>query len=544
MRNRIPAWLPALAFTGAVCCVQAQEAAPPMTVHSINERVHWVEGGGGNAGIVIGTNSVVVIDAKTTAQTGAELVKLAGKLTPKPITHVILTHSDGDHVNGLAGFAGELKIIAHKNNKVEQLSTLQHAVAEVGGGRCLPPADRLPNAIVFDDRVAVTIDGVRFVLHHFGPSHTQGDLVVELPDDELAFVGDLITDRLLIHPEKNGTLAGWLATAEKLLSLDVRTYVGGHSAALDNKESLRRRAEGYRALQEKVDAMVDAGRSLPEVKAAMGDPLKDPSGCRGIPWPSLSTVAFHERADHNAALRSDDRTARTESGHVRLLATRAIHGPLDAVLSQLQAAAKMPVVVEYGSAKGNLRKEILDGKEFELAILLPDVNQELLAAGRIDARTYDLAKVPTAIGIRGQATVDVNTPDALRRTLLAARSVDYSPTGTGVVAVRNMIAALGLAGKLNDTSEVDGEVTLRPGEYEIVFYPLSEMLARKELTSLGPLPSQFQVPVVLQAAIGANARAPDATLAVLRFLQGPGFDPALERSGMTRSASTHTKQTK
>lgn len=240
------------------------------------------------------------------------------------------------------------------------------------------------------------------------------------------------------------------------------------------------------------------------------------------------------------AQQGDDQAAQSKSGHLRLLATRAIHGPLDAVLSQMQAVAKMPIVVEYGSAKGNLREEVLSGKDFDLAILLPDVNQDLFSAGRIEARTYDLAKVPTAIGIRGEATVDVSTPEALKRTLLAARSVEYSPTGTGVITVRNMISALGLAGKLNDTSNVDAEVMLKPGEYEIVFYPLSEMLARKELTSLGPLPSQCQVPVVLQAAIGANAKAPDATLAVLRFLQGPGFDKALEESGMTRSTSTHT----
>ncbi|HET9962307.1 MAG TPA: substrate-binding domain-containing protein [Nitrospiraceae bacterium] len=240
------------------------------------------------------------------------------------------------------------------------------------------------------------------------------------------------------------------------------------------------------------------------------------------------------------ARQGDDHASRSESGHLRLLATRAIHGPLDAVLNQLKSVAKMPIVVEYGSAKGNLREEILSGKDFEIAILLPDVNRDLLAAGKIEARTYDLATVPTAIGIRGEATVDVSTPEALKRTLLAARSVEYSPTGTGVVSVRNMIAALGLAGQLNDASTVDAEVMLKRGEYEIVFYPLSEMLARKELRSLGPLLSRFQVPVVLQAAIGVNAKAADATLAVLQFLQGPGFDEALAESGMSRSSRTDT----
>jgi cyclase len=305
MSKRFSAWGLMLALLSASLGARAQEAPPALKLHSINKQIHWVEGGGGNSGIVIGRQGVIVIDAKTTAQQGEELVTLVSNLTSKPITHVILTHSDGDHVNGLAGFPQGLQVIAHKNNKVEQLATLQLAVAEVGGGKCLPPADRLPNSIVFEDRVSLTIDGVRIVLHHFGPSHTNGDLVVELPEFRLAFVGDLITDRLLIHPEKSGTLAGWLTTSDRLVAMDVDTYVGGHSSTLDTKASLRRRVDEYRAVQKKVNALVDAGMSLPDVKTAMGDPVKDPSGCRGIPWPSLSTVAFHERLDRNAELRSD-----------------------------------------------------------------------------------------------------------------------------------------------------------------------------------------------------------------------------------------------
>jgi molybdate transport system substrate-binding protein len=233
----------------------------------------------------------------------------------------------------------------------------------------------------------------------------------------------------------------------------------------------------------------------------------------------------------------------TDHQAVRVLATRAIRESLDAVLSHLQAVAQRPVVVEYGSAKGNLKEEILRGKEFDLAILLPDVNEQLFSAGKIQATTYDLATVETAIGVRGKAALDVRTPANIKRALLGAKSVEYSPTGTGVATVRSMIAALGLTGKINDTSNVEAEVALQPGEYEVVFYPLSEMRLKEKhglVTNLGPLPNQFQVPVVIQASVSAQRDPSEATRAIIQFLAGPGFGPALEASGMTPSGVTNT----
>lgn len=278
--------------------------AKELTIHVIEEgKLYWAEGAGGNSGIIIGQNGVTVIDAKITAKAGAELVQAVGALTSKPITHVILTHSDGDHVNGLAGFPDGLKIIAHKNNVMELRAVYQFAAAEVGGGKCLPPENRLPNTIVFKDTVSTQINGDRFVLHHFGPAHTSGDLVVELPAHGIAFAGDLITNIVLVHPEKNGAFNGWFKTAEQLLKLNVRSYLGGHATALDTKESLRKRISGYQDIRGKVDRLVDEGMSLGSIKTAMGDPAQDPSGCRGIPYPSLANIEFNERRDLSSELK-------------------------------------------------------------------------------------------------------------------------------------------------------------------------------------------------------------------------------------------------
>ena len=282
----------------------AQQQPQPLKVHAIKDgSVYWLEGGGGNTGVVIGQNGVVVIDAKTTPAGGKQVVEEVAKLTPKPITHVILTHSDGDHVNGLPGFPEGIKIIAHENNKKEQQMTFLFAAVEVDGGKCLPPADRLPNQVIARDKVATKIDGVNFVFHHFGPAHTSGDLVVYLPDEKIAFTGDLLTSTVLIHPEKSGSFDGWFKNAQGLLALDTDTYLGGHAGTTDTKASLQKRIDGYQAIRDKVDGLMKEGKSLADVKIAMGDPAKNPSGCRGIPYPSLAEVEYQAQTDKNTEIK-------------------------------------------------------------------------------------------------------------------------------------------------------------------------------------------------------------------------------------------------
>src|SRR5581483_9197938 len=70
----------------------------PLMTHQLKPNVYWVEGGGGNSGVIVGDKGVIVVDAKTTPAGGKELLDNVAKITPKPVTTVILTHSDGDHV--------------------------------------------------------------------------------------------------------------------------------------------------------------------------------------------------------------------------------------------------------------------------------------------------------------------------------------------------------------------------------------------------------------------------------------------------------------
>ena len=252
--------------TAALALAQGQPAAP-FVVHQLKPNVYWVEGGGGNSGVIVGDNGVIVIDAKTSAAGGKELLDDIAKITPKPVTTVILTHSDGDHVNGLAAFPASVKVIAHENNKKEQETAL------AAGGRGAPPADHLPSQVVTKNKETPTIEGVKLELYHWAPAHTSGDLVIYLPVEKIVFTGDIIAMQLpdpLIHLEKNGSSEGWITTTRGIVALDSDQFVPGHGD-IQTKAAIQKRLADAEAKRAKIKDLVAQGKSLDEIKAAVGD---------------------------------------------------------------------------------------------------------------------------------------------------------------------------------------------------------------------------------------------------------------------------------
>jgi cyclase len=267
----------------------AQQQAQPLAVKQLKGDTYWTQGGaGGNTGIIIGTTGVIVVDAKTTPDSAKEMLAEIAKLTPKPITHVILTHSDSDHVNGLAAFPTGLTIIAHEGNKKEQDAAL------AAGGRGAPPADHLPTQVVTSNSQTITIDGLKVTVLHWAPAHTSGDLVVYLPDQKIVFTGDIISGALTadpnIHLEKNGTAAGWLATAKGIAALDADQFVPGHGD-LQTKANIQARISSVEEKEAKIAAMIKDGKSLDEIKAAVN--VAPPAGGRG-PAVTFTDIVYGE----------------------------------------------------------------------------------------------------------------------------------------------------------------------------------------------------------------------------------------------------------
>jgi cyclase len=272
----------------------AQGPAPaPLMVHQLKPNVYWIEGGGGNSGVIVGDKGVIVVDAKTTAAQGKELLDDIAKITPKPVTTVILTHSDGDHVNGLASFPAGITIIAHENNKKEQDAAL------AAGGRGAPPAGHLPTQSITKNKDDLKIDGVKVEVLHWANAHTSGDLVVFLPSEKIVFTGDIITTQpdALIHLEKNGSSEGWVTTAKGTAALNADQFVPGHGNVMD-KAAVQKKATDVAAKRVKIKELVAQGKSLDEIKAAVGDPPpaqgKGGGGRGGPGFASFTEVVYQE----------------------------------------------------------------------------------------------------------------------------------------------------------------------------------------------------------------------------------------------------------
>jgi len=143
--------------------------------------------------------------------------------------------------------------------------------------------------------------------------------------------------------------------------------------------------------------------------------------------------------------------------------------------------------------------------------------------------------VNVAIGLRGDAlNFDVSTLAALKNAMLNAKSVKYSPRGAAILTVKKVLSTLGIADSIKDSSKARGQVELGPGEYELNLYPLSEIIPNKALKNLGPVTPELQIPVIITAVIGKHANDEEAARGLVKFLQGPAIDSALEADGMMK----------
>jgi glyoxylase-like metal-dependent hydrolase (beta-lactamase superfamily II) len=263
---------------------------PPFMTHMLASNVYWIEGDGGNSTVIVGDKGVIVIDAKTTEGGGKQLLEEIAKITPKPVSTVIFTHSDGDHVNGIAAFPSGLRIIAQANDKAEQEKALS------AGGRGAPPAGHLPTEVVSKEKESEKIDGVQFEFHHWANAHTSGDLIVYLPKEKIVVCGDIIaggkTADPLIHLEKDGSSEGWITTVKGIVKLNSDQFVEGHGDVLA-KADIEKRLSDAEAKRAKVKDLVAQGKSLDDVRAAMGEQAPVAGG-RGPRFPSFTTVVYQE----------------------------------------------------------------------------------------------------------------------------------------------------------------------------------------------------------------------------------------------------------
>jgi cyclase len=267
-----------------------QQPPPPqaVTVQNIKDGIYFLKGGSGaNGGFFVGAKGVVVIDAKMTAEATRQSIAEIAKITPLPITHILITHSDLDHVNGLGGYPPGLTIVAHVQTKTDMEEAFQKDEA------LKPLLAYLPTR-TFTDNFDLKGLGEEIRMVHFGPAHTSGDAVVIFPKEKVAFVGDLafVGRDPLVHKQKNGSFAGLVKTLQSLAALDVDVYIAGHNDPL-SKSDIETLRKGLEEKAAKIKEMIAAGKSLDEIKTAFG--VAAAAGAQaGRRFPSIVEIIYQE----------------------------------------------------------------------------------------------------------------------------------------------------------------------------------------------------------------------------------------------------------
>jgi molybdate transport system substrate-binding protein len=229
-------------------------------------------------------------------------------------------------------------------------------------------------------------------------------------------------------------------------------------------------------------------------------------------------------------------TAQARAADIRVLSSTALRGVLDGLAPQFEKATGNKLVLTIGPAAA-MKAKIDDGAAFDVAIVTPPLLDALAASGKVDAATRAvIARSALAVSVRaGAPKPDVTTAEALRRTLLDAKSIGLTGQGASRAGVEAMIAKLGVGDavkpkiKLLTTSAPEA---VADGEVDVAFSPVSEVLAVSGAQLAGTVPPDYQSYLILSGAVAAASPNAEAAKALIRFLTAPTALPVLKARGM------------
>jgi glyoxylase-like metal-dependent hydrolase (beta-lactamase superfamily II) len=221
---------------------QAQ-SEPAMVAQQVSASAWYVEGLGAlgsaanqnfisNAAFVVTPAGVVVIDALGSPALAMRLLAEIKKVTPQPVTHVLVTHYHADHIYGLQTFkdAGA-KIIAHRAGQLYLNSETARLRLEASRQELAPWVNAQTQLVEADQWIdgasSLTVGGVEFQIKPVGPAHTPEDLVVYMPSEKVLFAGDLVF-RSRIPFVGQADSRHWITALNSLLAFNTAVIVPGH----------------------------------------------------------------------------------------------------------------------------------------------------------------------------------------------------------------------------------------------------------------------------------------------------------------------------
>lgn len=227
---------------------------------------------------------------------------------------------------------------------------------------------------------------------------------------------------------------------------------------------------------------------------------------------------------------------------IKVMLSGAFTAAYDELIPQFERATGIKVRSEshlgsVGNSPNSIPGRLEGGQLADVVILSRAGLDQLVKQGRVvpDSRV-DLVRSSIGMAVRaGAPKPDISSVDALKRTLLAAKSIAYSSSVSGVYVSTELYQRLGIADQVMGKSKrIEGMVgpAVASGEAEIGFQQVSELLPVPGITYLGPLPPEVQRVSLFSAGIVAGCKEPEAAKALIQFLASPSARAAIVKSGL------------
>ena len=226
------------------------------------------------------------------------------------------------------------------------------------------------------------------------------------------------------------------------------------------------------------------------------------------------------------------------AAEIKVIASVGVRAVLTDLAPAFERASGHKLSIVYGTAVP-LKRQIDGGETFDVVVLVPTMLDDLVKQTRVVAGTStDVARVGVGVAVRkGEPKPDISSADALKKTMLVAKSIAYTKESQTSAVLIPVMDRLGIVAEMTPKSilETSSSATARnvaTGKAELGFILISEILPVADIELAGPLPAELQKYVVFTAGIGATSKEPAAARAFIDFLKAPAATPVLKANGM------------
>jgi glyoxylase-like metal-dependent hydrolase (beta-lactamase superfamily II) len=261
--KRMFAFAAAMLVTTAVFAQQQDFSKVEIKVQKVQGTVYMLTGAGGNIGVSVGDDGIVIVDDEF-APLAPKIKDALKSISTKPIKFILNTHFHGDHTGGNETFGHDAPIIAHDNVRTRL------AAGSKTGTRETPPAPKVALPVItFNDTATIHVNGEDIKAVHFPHGHTDGDSVIFFTKSNVVHMGDdlFFAQFPFIDLDNGGSVRGLIKNLDKIMPMldDDTKLIAGHGA-LSDKKALNEWINMLKGTVAIMNEAIQKGKTLEQVK--------------------------------------------------------------------------------------------------------------------------------------------------------------------------------------------------------------------------------------------------------------------------------------